>query len=149
MINNKGHAMYELYWTNHNYLADQVFETLDEAIQYGRSKGFEFSVFLDGDIVGFASGPSLGWNPQTMLSVHQATDKLMHMKHDELHQLVHDSYKDQYNCRPKRLSEYSVPELVSWYISHYKWNESDQMWESVVPFYSSIESEVDYYNQFY
>ena len=29
--------MYELYWTNQNYLADQVFETLDEAIEYGRS----------------------------------------------------------------------------------------------------------------
>lgn len=54
--------MYELYWTNFRYLSDDVFDTLDEAIAYGRSKGFEFSVFLDGDMVGYAQGVALDWH---------------------------------------------------------------------------------------
>ena len=56
------HSRYELYWTNFQYLSDVVFDTLDEAIAYGRSKGFEFSVFLDGDMVGYAQGVSLNWH---------------------------------------------------------------------------------------
>lgn len=147
--------MYELYWTNQNYLADQVFETLDEAIEYGRSKGFEFSVFLDGDMVGFASGVSLAWNPQTMLSADEAVDRLMHMSRQSLFDICHDAHKDQYGMRGQHFGSYSKAELVNWYISHYKWDEKDQYWDSKIPFdndddslYETKEDEYNYYRQF-
>lgn len=54
--------MYELYFTNFGYHADDVFDTLGEAIEFGKNKGFEFSVFKDGDMVGYASGVSLSWH---------------------------------------------------------------------------------------
>lgn len=54
--------MYEVWFINFQYLADQVFETLEEAIQYGKQKGFEFSVFCDNDLVGSATGVTLNWN---------------------------------------------------------------------------------------
>ena len=53
--------MYELWYTNFKYLDDKVFDSLDDAIQYGKSRGFEFSVFLDGDMVGYTEGVSLTW----------------------------------------------------------------------------------------
>lgn len=54
--------MYEIWYTNFQRLDDSVFETLEDAITHGRSKGFEFSVFFDGDMVGYANGVSLSWN---------------------------------------------------------------------------------------
>ncbi len=40
----EGDGMYEIYWTNHCYKSDESFNTVKEALTYGRSKGFEFSV---------------------------------------------------------------------------------------------------------
>ena len=53
--------MYEVWFINFKYLANEVFESLEEAIEYGKQKGFEFSVFLDNDLVGSATGVSLSW----------------------------------------------------------------------------------------
>ena len=53
--------MYELWYTNFKYLDDKVFDCLDDAIAYGKSKGFEFSVYLDNDMVGYAEGVNLTW----------------------------------------------------------------------------------------
>ena len=33
-----------VYFTNHFYFSDRHFGTVDEAIEYGKSKGFEFQV---------------------------------------------------------------------------------------------------------
>jgi hypothetical protein len=61
--------MYEIFWTNHGYTAHEVFDTLKEAVAYGRSKGFEFSVFYTTDyvneMVGYARGPGLTFNLTT------------------------------------------------------------------------------------
>lgn len=51
--------MYEVWFTNFGYLADEVFDTLDEAVKFGLDKGFEFSVFCDNDMVAYASGVTL------------------------------------------------------------------------------------------
>ena len=53
--------MYKIYFTNFHYYAQEKFETLEAAIMHGRHKGFEFSVFKDGYLVGFAEGAALGW----------------------------------------------------------------------------------------
>ena len=53
--------MFEVWFINFGYLADKVFETLEEAIEYGKQKGFEFSVFYDNDLVGSATGVALSW----------------------------------------------------------------------------------------
>ena len=53
--------MYEVWFINFGYLADKVFETLEDAIAFGKQKGFEFSVFRDNDLVGSATGVSLAW----------------------------------------------------------------------------------------
>lgn len=53
--------MYEIWYSNFHYLDHNAFETLDEAIAHGRSKGFEFEVYFDNDLVGYAEGVSLTW----------------------------------------------------------------------------------------
>ncbi len=53
--------MYKIYMTNFHYYLNDTFETLEAAIMHGRHKGFEFSVFKDGYMVGFAEGVALGW----------------------------------------------------------------------------------------
>ncbi len=35
---------YRVYWTNHAYYAHECFETAEKAIEYGKSKCFDFSV---------------------------------------------------------------------------------------------------------
>lgn len=54
--------MYEIWYSNFHYLDHNAFETLDEAIAHGRSKGFEFQVYFDNDLVGYAEGVSLTWH---------------------------------------------------------------------------------------
>lgn len=55
--------MYEVLQTNFGTLYPEAFETLKEAIAYGKSKGFEFTVFYTNDyvneMVAYAKGPSL------------------------------------------------------------------------------------------
>ena len=63
----------------------------------------------------------------------EAIDKLMCYGEQDLRELIFDSHKDQYGVSGYHLLDKSVPELVSWYITHYIWNENKQCWESVVP----------------
>lgn len=70
----------------------------------------------------------------TWMSADEAADRLMHLTRDDLMEVVWDSYKDQYNVRPRHMGHYTHAELASWYLSHYQWNEGGQFWESIVPF---------------
>ena len=58
--------MYEVFFTNFGHAAGEAFDTLKEAVAYGRSKGFEFTVFYADDyrneMVGYARGPSLSFH---------------------------------------------------------------------------------------
>lgn len=58
--------MYEVIFTNFGSIGSEAFDTLKEAIAYGRSKGFEFHVFYITDyvneLVGYAKGPSLSFH---------------------------------------------------------------------------------------
>jgi hypothetical protein len=69
-----------------------------------------------------------------MLTSEQACAKLMGSSRDELFSIVYDSYKDQYNTRPRHMYNYTVAELTYWYLNHYRWNVEEQFWESKVPF---------------
>jgi len=51
--------MYEVWNINSSYLYHDVFDSLEDAILYGRSKGFEFSVFFDGDLISSYTGVTL------------------------------------------------------------------------------------------
>jgi hypothetical protein len=62
MLLRKDALMYEIYFANFGYYSDDVFDTLGEAIEFGKNRGFEFSVFKDGDLVGYASGVNLSWH---------------------------------------------------------------------------------------
>jgi hypothetical protein len=42
---------FRIYFINFDYFAQESFSTLDEAIKYGISKGFEFSVQKDGKLL--------------------------------------------------------------------------------------------------
>ena len=37
--------MFTVYYTNHGYSAQDTFSTVEQAVEYGKSKGFEFSVW--------------------------------------------------------------------------------------------------------
>ena len=69
-----------------------------------------------------------------MLTKDQAIDKLVHMNQSNLAELVYYSHKDQYGIKGHHLLDKSVPELVSWYITHYTFNETNQYWETIIPF---------------
>jgi hypothetical protein len=69
-----------------------------------------------------------------MLTKDQAIDKLMHIPKEDLYELCYESHKDQYGISGTHMYQYTVPELVSWYIIHYIWNEQKQCFESAVPF---------------
>jgi hypothetical protein len=44
--------MFSVYYTNHFYSAAETFATVEAALEYGKSKGFEFSVrAADGNVV--------------------------------------------------------------------------------------------------
>lgn len=44
---------YQVHYTNFGYLAQDEFDTLDAAIAYGRSKGFEFQVMRGNKLLAF------------------------------------------------------------------------------------------------
>lgn len=56
--------MYEVYKTNFGHFYDPYFNTVEEAINYGRERGFEFSVHEvnGGKMIGYASGARLQWH---------------------------------------------------------------------------------------
>ena len=58
-------GLYHCYQTNFGSWYLQPHKTLEAAIEYGKSKGFEFSVWKDGVQIGHASGVSLQWFPLT------------------------------------------------------------------------------------
>lgn len=65
---------------------------------------------------------------------HTAIDSMMHMPRTDLAELCYEAHKDQYGISGHHLLSKPVPELVSWYISHYTFNEDNQWWESTIPF---------------
>jgi hypothetical protein len=42
---NTSNNEYRVFWTNHGYFSSDTFVTLADAVAYGKSKCFEFSVF--------------------------------------------------------------------------------------------------------
>lgn len=70
----------------------------------------------------------------TILTKDTAVDKLMHIPQENLAELCYYSHKDQYGIKGIHLLDKSVPELVSWYITHYTFNEQYQCWETIIPF---------------
>lgn len=54
--------MFKCYLHTFGYFMDGSFESLPFAIEYGRSKGFEFTVFHDNVVIGACVGPSLAWH---------------------------------------------------------------------------------------
>ena len=87
-----------------------------------------------------------------MLTKDQVVDKLMHSNVDSLREMCYYAHKDHYGIKGHHLLNYSVPELVSWWISHYDWNENHQYWDTLIPFdndnYEERSNEVVYYAQF-
>jgi hypothetical protein len=64
----------------------------------------------------------------------EAISALMHSCKDDMYEIVFSAYKDQYGTRPREMYKLTLPELVSWYISHYRWDEVSQTWETIIPF---------------
>lgn len=63
----------------------------------------------------------------------QAIDNLMYSDHKSLAETVYFMYKDQYGHKAHHMFHYTIPELASWIVSHYDWDERNQMWASKVP----------------
>jgi len=40
----EGTIMYTVYWTNHGFKSEDAFDTITQALDYGKSKGSEFSI---------------------------------------------------------------------------------------------------------
>lgn len=87
-----------------------------------------------------------------MLNKDQVVDKLMHSDIDILREMCYYSYKDQYGTKGQHLLTYSIPELVSWWLTHYYWDENNQYWNTKIPFdyrnYEDQANEAEYYQQF-
>ena len=74
------------------------------------------------------------------LTYDQVVDKMMtSYSQAELFEICSESHKDQYGVRGRHMAEYSIAELVNWWICHYKWNQARQFWESITSF-----DEIDY-----
>lgn len=44
-------APYRVYFINHDYYMQQTFSSLADALQAGKSKGFDFAVHHDGELL--------------------------------------------------------------------------------------------------
>lgn len=64
----------------------------------------------------------------------EAIDRLMHSSQECLAESCYYMHKDQYGVKGTHLMNKTVPELVSWIIIHYTFNESNQCWETIIPF---------------
>lgn len=51
--------MYRCFLFNFGYFLEGEFNTLIEAVDYGRSKGFEFLIYHNNMVIASCSGPSL------------------------------------------------------------------------------------------
>lgn len=70
----------------------------------------------------------------TNLTKDQAIDHLMHLPQENLAEMCYYMHKDQYDVKGSYLLDKSVPELVSWIITHYSFNEEHQAWQTKIPF---------------
>ena len=64
-----------------------------------------------------------------------AVDRLVHNSHQKMYELCFFAHKDQYGYKGHHMATRTRAELVSWYISHYDFNEKTQRWFSKQPFY--------------
>lgn len=50
----KGEIMFRVYLTNFGWFANNGhgFDTLDQAVAYGKAKGFEFAIYQGADVIG-------------------------------------------------------------------------------------------------
>ena len=65
------------------------------------------------------------------LTYDQVVDKMMtSFSQEDLYDLCQEAHKDQYGVRGRHMVDYTIPELVSWWITHYSWNGLTQIWES-------------------
>lgn len=53
--------MYKVYFINFGYFSDRRFDTLEAAKEWGKSKGFEFTVYDENDVVQGTWGVFSGW----------------------------------------------------------------------------------------
>ena len=95
------------------------------------------------------------------LTKDQAVDRLMHSDRDSLAERAYYSHKDFYGTKGHHMMNYTKEELVSWILSHFDWNEDQQIWENKVPFegedrddsieddyLNELADEQEYYSQF-
>jgi hypothetical protein len=54
--------MYRCYLTNFGWFLEGQFQSIHQAISFGKSKGHEFTVYHNNTIVGYCSGVSLSWH---------------------------------------------------------------------------------------
>ena len=54
--------MYRCYLINISYFLDDMFGTMKEAVDFGRSKGYEFLIYHDKMIVASCTGPNLSFS---------------------------------------------------------------------------------------
>jgi hypothetical protein len=87
-----------------------------------------------------------------MYTKDQIVDRMMHANVDDLRESCYFAHKDQYGIKGHHLLKYTVAQLVSWWISHYEWDEKGQLWTTITPFdnedYANRVQEADYYAQF-
>lgn len=53
--------MFRCYLANFGYFLDNEYPTLEEAISYGRTKGYEFIVYHNNTPIGSCRGVGLSW----------------------------------------------------------------------------------------
>jgi hypothetical protein len=63
----------------------------------------------------------------------EAVDSLVHSGQANLAETCYELHKDQYGVKGRHLMDKSVPELVSWILTHYEWNSEKSRWESKEP----------------
>ena len=69
-----------------------------------------------------------------MLTKNQVLDRLMTYDRSDLYDICCEAYKDQYGVKGRHLSDYTISELVNWWVSHYEWDERRQLWDTKIPF---------------
>lgn len=66
---------YQVYWMNFQYYADAQFPSFDDALRYGKARGFEFSIIAKDTTVAVYSpiGGLRTYHPEL---AHSALDKI-------------------------------------------------------------------------
>lgn len=81
-----------------------------------------------------------------MLDKDAAVDRLMSCDQETLAETAYYMYEDQYGSKGRHLLKYTVPEIVSWILSHYEWSYEAQCWETKIPFDDDIDTEIVQFN---